>query len=202
MDLGVMLGVVGGLVGLVVALGVPLAMWRGTVSRWVAIRPETGRHASCDAAMLRARLLALDDSRQPFRYVPGPNGTIVAEWRIADAAWEQFFGRFHAIEDYRATLAFSPEYSEVRVLEQRSGSRTGPGEYTTKSFQGIVLFERSRHREWALTGNLPIEPREVLSYDFDVRRIKGPLIDATRECGWVWVPVIFRSHLTAGRKLS
>ncbi|OFW14655.1 MAG: hypothetical protein A3H29_02950 [Acidobacteria bacterium RIFCSPLOWO2_02_FULL_67_21] len=202
MDLGATLGVGAGVLGLVIGLGVPLAMWRGTVSRWVAIRPEAGRYASCDEATLRARLLALDDSQQPFRYAAEPNGTIAAEWRIADAAWTQFFGRFQAVEHYRATLAFSPEHSEVRVLEQRSGSRTGPGEYTTNSFQGIVLFERSRHREWALTGNAPIDPREVLSYDFDVRRVKGPLIDATRECGWTWVPVVFRSHLTAGRKLS
>lgn len=202
MDLAVAAGVLGGVIGLLVALGVPLAMWRGTVSRWLAIRPDTGRHASCDEATLRARLLALDDPHQPFRYVPGTHGTIVAEWRIADAAWEQFFGRFHAVEHYRATLAFSPEHGEVRAIEQRSGSRTGPGEYSTNAFQGIVLFERSRHREWALTGNLPIEPREVLHYDFDVRRIKGPLIDATRACGWTWVPVVFRSHLTAGRKLS
>lgn len=197
-----MLGLAGGLIGVVVGLGVPLAMWRGTVSRWLAIRPEAGRRADCDAATLGARLLALDDPRQPFRYAPGPSATIVAEWRIADAAWQQFFGRFRAVEQYCATLAFSPEHREVRVLEQRSGSRTGPGEYATSSFQGIVLFERSRHREWALTGNLPIEPREVLSYDFDVRRIKGPLIEATRECGWTWVPVIFRSQLTARRKLA
>ncbi len=202
MDLGLTLGVLGGLAGLVVGLGVPLAMWRGTVSRWVAIRPEAGRHASCEAETLRTRLLALDDSSQPFRYAPGPDGTIVAEWRIADATWQQFFGRFHAVENYRATLALSPEYGEVRVLEQRSGSRTGPGEFTTNSFQGIVLFERSRHREWALTGNPAVEPREVLSYDFDVRRIKGPLIDATRACGWTWVPVIRRAHLAAGRKLA
>ena len=202
MDLGATLGVGAGVLGLVIGLGVPLAMWRGTVSRWVAVRPEAGRHASCDAAALRARLLALNDPRQPFQYTSASDGAIVAEWRIADSTWQQFFGRFHAVEKYRATLAFSPEHSEVRVLESRSGSRTGPGEYTTNSFQGIVLFERSRHREWALTGNLPIEPREVLSYDFDVRRIKGPLIDATIACGWTWVPVILRSHLTASRKLS
>lgn len=202
MDPFVAVGVLGGLVGLVAGLGVPLAIWRGSVSRWVAIRPDAGRHANCDEATLRARLLALDDPRQPFRYASGPNGTIVAEWRIADAGWEQFFGRFHAVEHYRATLAFSPAHSEVRALEQRSGSRSGPGEYRTSSFQGIVLFERSRHREWALTGNLPIEPKEVLSYDFDVRRIKGPLIDATRACGWTWVPVVLRAHVFARRKLA
>lgn len=197
-----MLGLAFGLLGLAMGLGVPIAMWRGTVSRWLAIRPEPGRHANCDEAALRARLLALDDPRQPFRYVPGPNGTIVAEWQIADAAWEQFFGRFHVVERYCATLAFSSQHSEVRALEQRSGSRTGPGEYSTSAFQGVVLFERSRHREWALTGNVPIDAQTVVSYDFDVRKIKGPLIEATRECGWTWVPVIFRSHLAAVRKLS
>ena len=201
MELSVTLGVLGGLVGLVAGLGVPLAMWRGTVSRWASIRPAAER-TPCDPATLRARLLARHDPRQPFQYTSASDGTIIAEWRIADATWQQFFGRFRAVENYRATLALSPEHREVCVLEQRSGSRSGPGEYTTNSFQGIVLFERSRHREWALTGNLPIEPREVLSYDFDVRRIKGPLIDATLDCGWAWVPVIFRSHLDASRKLS
>jgi hypothetical protein len=190
-----------GMAGLVIALGVPYAMWRGSISRWLAIRPEEGR-THCAPETLRTRLLALDDPRQPFRYESASDGTIVAEWRIAEVTWPQFFGRFHAVESYRATLAISPEHREVRVLEKRSGSRSGPGEYSTNTFQGIVLFERSRHREWALTGNLAIEPREILSYDFDVRRVKGPLIDATLECGWTWVPVIFRSQLTASRKLS
>lgn len=197
-----MLGLAVGLLGLAIGLGVPIAMWRGVVSRWLAIRPDTGHDAPCDEMTLRARLLALDDPQQPFRYTPGPDNTIVAEWRIADASWQQFFGRFHVTEQYRATLAFSPRHGEVRVLEQRSGSRTGPGEYSTSAFQGIVLFERSRHHEWALAGNVPIDARTVVSYDFDVRKIKGPLIEATRDSGWTWVPVIFRSHLTAGRKLS
>jgi len=200
-DTAVALGLLGGLIGVAAAIGVPIAMWRGTVSRWAAVRPrpETGR---CDPGTLWSRLLALDDPRQPFRYVAPGDGTITAEWRVADATWTQFFGRFRAVESYRATLALSPEHGEVRVLEQRSGSRSGPGEYSTSSFQGIVLFERSRHREWALTGNVPTDLREVLSYDFDVRRIKGPLIDATLACGWTWVPVIFRSHLTATRALA
>ena len=197
-----MFGIAVGLLGLILALGIPIAMWRGTVSRWLALRPEAGQQPRCDGAALRTRLLSLDDPRQPFRYVPGPEGTIVAEWRIADATWEQFFGRVRAVEHYSATLALSAEHSEVRILERRSGSRTGPGEYSTSAFQGVVLFERSRHHQWTLTGNPPVDARTVLSYDFDVRRIKGPLIEATRDSGWTWVPVIFRSHLTAARKLS
>ncbi len=201
MDTTVALGLLAGVIGALLGIGVPIAMWRGTVSRWVAIRPASGT-APCDPGALWSRLLALDDPRQPFRYVAPGDGTITAEWRIADATWTQFFGRFRAVEQYRATLALSPQHSEVRALEQRSGSRSGPGEYSTSSFQGIVLFERSRHREWALTGNVPTDLREVLSYDFDVHRIKGPLIDATLACGWTWVPVILRSHLTAERALA
>ncbi|MDA1185891.1 MAG: hypothetical protein O2930_14760 [Acidobacteria bacterium] len=196
------LGTAAGLLGVAAALGVMLAMWRGTVSRWVAIRPEPGQQACCDEATLRARLLALDDPRQPFRYTPGPDGTIVAEWRIADAAWEQFFLRFHVVEHYRATLVFCPEHREVRILERRSASRMEPGQYAASAFQGIVLFEWARHRDWALTGNAPVDPRTAVNYDFDVPRIKGPLIDAVRECGWTWVPVLRRAHLTTSRKLA
>ncbi len=87
-----------------------------------SIRPAAER-TPCDPATLRARLLARQDPRQPFQYTSASDGTIVAEWRIADATWQQFFDRFRAVERYRATLALSPEHREVRVLEQRSGSR-------------------------------------------------------------------------------
>jgi hypothetical protein len=201
-DTGTLIGLVMGLVGVALGLGVPIAMWRGVISRWLAIRPEAGARGACDPETLRTRLLALNSADQPFRYVPAADGGVVAEWRIADATWQQFFARFHATEDYRATLAFSAEHREVRVLEQRSSTRSGPGEASASRFQGIDLFERSRHREWALTGRLPVVPRDALSFDFDVRRIKGPLIDTTLACGWTWVPVVLRSHLTAQRRLA
>lgn len=203
MDTGTAVGIAVGLFGLVLGLGVPIAIWRGTFSRWVAIRPDGAtRSMVCDAETLRARLLALNDANQPFSYIPAPDGTVVATWRIADATWQQFFARFHATDTYRATLAFAPEHREVRALEQRSSTRSGPGEQSASAFQGIVLFERSHYREWALTGRLPLVPREAVSFDFDVRRIKGPLIDTTLACGWTWVPVVMRSHLTAHRRLA
>ena len=202
MDTGTIVGVAMGLVGVALALGVPLAMWRGTFSRWLAVRPGASASQACDAGTLRTRLLALDDPDQPFSYTQAPDGTLVAEWRIADATWQQFFARFHATETYRATLALDPAHREVRALEHRTSTRTGPGEASVSSFQGVVLFKRSRHRQWALTGRLPVVPRDALSFDFDVRRIKGPLIETTLACGWTWVPVILRSHLTARRRLS
>lgn len=201
MTTGTVLGLVVGMLGVALALAVPFAMWRGTVSRWAAIRPRTGAETA-EATLLRARLLALDDPAQPFSYAAQPDGSVVAEWRIADATWQQFFARFRATEHYRATLALAPAHREVRVLEQRSSTRTGPGEASANSFQGIVLFERSQYRHWALAGPLPVVPKDVLHFDFDVRRIKQPLIDATLASGWTWVPVVLRRHLTTERQLA
>lgn len=202
MDTGTLIGLVVGLLGLGLGLAVPIAMWRGTFSRWIAIHPDADSASPCAVDSLRTRLLALNRVDLPFQYSASDNGTVVAEWRIADATWQQFFARYHATESYRATLAFAPAHREVRVLEQRSSTRSGPGEYSASAFQGVVLFERSQYRAWALTGAVPVTPHDTVAFDFDVRRIKGPLISAVLACGWTWVPVVLRSHLTARRRLA
>ena len=101
----------------------------------------------------------------------------------------------------RRLKALELQLPEAADLISRS-LRAGPGEVTTSAFQGVVLFDKAHYREWALTGGLPTVPRDTASFDFDVRRIKAPLITTTLACGWTWVPVTRRAHLTAGRPLA
>ncbi len=201
MDTGALVGLLVGLFGVALGLAVPVAMWLGTFSRWTAIRPEGPLAGHCDADTLRSRLLALNDPDQPFTYGANADHTLTAEWRIADATWHQFFARCHATERYRATLSFVAAHREVRVLEERTSLRQGAGEMSASRFQGIVLFERSAYREW-VAGPPSLVPREAISFDFDVRRIKGPLIATVLACGWTWVPVVLRSHLSTTRQLG
>lgn len=200
---GVIIGALAGLLGVAVGIGAMVVVWRGTVSRWLAIRPDRPVPTPCSGETLRARLLACDNPDEPFHVTADPaSDAIVASWRFLDASWQQFFGRFHATEDYRATLTLVPAHHEVRVLETRRSLRVGPGEGETSYFQGVVLFEKSRYREWALTGTFPAVPRDTASFDFDVRRIKAPLMRTTLACGWTWVPVTRHAHLALARPLA
>ena len=67
MDTGTLIGLVVGLLGLGLGLAVPIAMWRGTFSRWIAIHPDADSASPCAVDSLRTRLLALNRVDLPFQ---------------------------------------------------------------------------------------------------------------------------------------
>ncbi|MCL4532068.1 MAG: hypothetical protein M1582_02575 [Actinobacteria bacterium] len=207
--IGLLVGGGVGLLGVIAGLAVPIMMFRGTFSRWTAVRPAPGTAPLPRDALLQ-RLIDLNDPRQPFSYRTDDRFDLRAEWRLADAAWWGFFQKNRLLETYLAKIYLHDRYREVRIVEERgrlqwTGGLQGPVPrvaWQRSFFRGIVLFERSREIAYGFREIAPTQLDRVVDYDFDVWRVKGPILRAAVEAGWTFCPVVFERHLTADRPLA
>jgi len=202
-----LVGLAVGILGAAFAVGVVMAVLRGSFSRVLAAKPPA-HVAPVGRQELIERLLALDDPAQPFHYRTDSQYDLVAEWRIADASWWGFFSRYRLQETYRAKICLNEAHREARVLEERARVRwVGNGSQPSVSweahrFQGVVLAERTREVEYGFRRPLSPDWGRVVDYDFDVWRVKGPIRDTVLASGWIFCPVTRESHLRANRPLA
>ncbi len=212
MDSDLLAGILGaalGLVGVGAALWVVVAMQRGTFSRWTASRSEQGI-APVSREVLLQRLLALDDPSQPFSYRPDERYDVRAEWKIADSTWWGLFQKNRLSETYLARVYLADRFRELRIVEERGRLEWSAGtaglvprvSWNRRFFKGIVLFERSREIAYGIADPRTMEPGKVVDYDFDVWRIKGPILRTAVESGWTFCPVVSEGQLTANRPMA
>lgn len=198
-----------GLLGALVGISVPVMMFRGSFSRWTATRPSPGI-APVSKEVLLQRLLALNDPSRPYSYRPDDRYDIRAEWRLADASWWGALQRNHLSENYLAKIYLHDRFREVRIVEERGrlewiAGMNGPVPrvaWSRQFFKGIVLFERSREVAYGIKDFIPPDWGAVVDYDFDVWRVKGPILRTAVESGWTFCPVVMESHLTADRPMA
>ncbi len=198
-----------GLLGAMAGLAVPILIWRGSFTRWLAARPDAGvAPVSRDELMLR--LLALDNPKRPFSYRPDDRYDLRAEWRLADASWWGVFQRNHLSASYLARVYLHERHREVRVFESWGRLEWSAGMYGVvprvswrrQFFRGVILFRRTKEIAYGIKDELPLDWGKVVDYDFDVWRIKGPILRTAVESGWTFCPVVHEGHLTADRRLA
>lgn len=198
-----------GLIGVLAGLAVPLMMLRGTFSRVLAVKPRPYVAPVPKAALLE-RLLALNDPGQPFSYRPDDKYDLRAEWRLADTAWWGFFQRNRLLATYLARVNLNDPHREARVYEERGRLEWSAGtrglvprvSWQKSFFKGVVLFERSREIAYGMKSLDPVDWGKVVDYDFDVWRVKGPILTTVTESGWSFVPVVHEHQLRADRQLA
>lgn len=145
-------------------------------------------------AMLRKRLLALNDDDTPFRVRDGADEGVdlVAEWKIVDARWYEIFAKAGIKRTFRVLMKIDAAKGEVRSVDEAldvewragvpvlSAKAAGfRGQKSEKSFEIVYAF-----REDGSFG-------EVYDYQFDTAKIKNPLRDAAGGAGWGWRGVAF-----------
>ena len=197
----VAIGLGGVLLGVFVIVAIPF----GLFNRLLRVRPAPGI-TPLSADILLQRLLALDDHQQPWTIRPAPDdrhADLIAEWRIADNRWWGLFQRNSLRRSYRAYIRLDASSHEVRITES-SGSVTWSAgtagvvpqvHWEARFFRGVVLFERAREIAYGLAELLPPRPAEVVAYDFDPWRVKGPILRAAVESGWTYAPVVHAYQL-------
>lgn len=146
------------------------------------------------AAKLRAALIGVDRKTAPFTVRGGKEEGVdlVAEWRIVDAKWYEFFAKAGIKRVFKVLMTFDEAKGVVRAADQewqvewRAGTPTLSlsGEYFRgrkweKSFETVYAF-----REDGSFG-------KIYDYRFDTSEIKEPLIAAAHEAGWGWKSVAF-----------
>ena len=156
-------------------------------------RPPVGTPA-LPATELRARLLALNRPTAPYRVVDGraEGVDLIAEWKIADAAWPAPFATAGLARVFRIALRLDPAAQAVRAQDRaytvtwRAGvpalalaAQGFRGQQQAVAFGGGSAFTETR------------APGEVYHYRFTTGELKRPLQEAVTRCGWTYTGVAF-----------
>jgi hypothetical protein len=160
--------------------------------------------APAPAAVLRERLLAVGKAEVPFTVRAGEEpGTLVAEWRYADARWLDL-ARAHAMhKSIRYVMRFDEPGHSVRVLEYRAefGASAGAGgaglQYSIR--RGITFIDTQTETVLGLqVKDGVLTPALSYSWKFDIDEIRGPLARIVNEAGWAWKPLMLDVPWLAG----
>jgi hypothetical protein len=151
-----------------------------------------------------SRILALNEPTKPYHIVKGDSTDLIAEWKIADASWWGIFNKNGFRESYRANLLLDETRHSVRCFEELGSVSWSAGmsgltpmiNYNKSFFSGRVLYKKEYSVQYGIKD--PSQPAigKVYEYQFDVDEIRKPIINVVKECGWEWVPVTARRHIS------
>ncbi|MES2034394.1 MAG: hypothetical protein V4466_09480 [Pseudomonadota bacterium] len=145
-------------------------------------------------ATLRKRLMATNDPTKPYRVRDGgPEGVdMVAEWKIVDAKWYEFFAKAGIKRSFDVWMKFDEAKGEVRAVDH---------DWTVEWRAGVPTLsfaaEAFRGQKWEKGFEMVYAFREdgtfgkVYSYNFDSTAIKNPIKEAVLAAGWGWRGVAF-----------
>ena len=170
-----------------------MASWAGTIKPEAATEPV-------DLTEMRARLLSVNELDIPFRIVPGKNGKLVAEWRIADARWAGPMQAGGLKMVHKITLVLDETRKRVyaRDREWKCSFRAGIGRLSIfgSFFIGIAYFSYERAAEYGLLfRNGKLVFGSAYNYRFQLIEMKKPLVDVITDSGWTFRPVVVFARL-------
>ncbi|MFE9838215.1 hypothetical protein ACFYP4_24200 [Streptomyces sp. NPDC005551] len=156
-------------------------------------RPEGGV-APAPPEGMRAALLDLNRPDVPFVIRDGAaeDADLVAEWRMAEPAWQTLFIESQLTRAVRIRMRLVPEDHEVRALEEQwEVTRVGNPPRLVISQEHSRGQDRTVSRHWTIErgSNGRLEATET--FRFDGAELRNPLRDATLESGWTWRGVVF-----------
>jgi hypothetical protein len=157
-------------------------------------RPDAGV-APRPAREVREALLALAGPDVPWTVraaAQGEGADLVAEWRVREPAWQEFFRARHVARTVRIRLRLVPDGPEVRALDEQ---------WEVTWHDGTPRFARSREygrgpsrtvsKRWSYERGEDGERHLRETFAFDSADMKDPLRDAVLKAGWAWRGVVF-----------
>ncbi|MEU8674653.1 hypothetical protein [Streptomyces sp. NPDC048560] len=146
------------------------------------------------AQELRTALLGLNRPDVPYIISDGAaqGADLVAEWRLAEPAWQTFFIGSQLTHALRIRMRLAEEVPEVRAVEEQwEVTRVGNPPRLQTSAEYARGAGRTVSRRWTLQRgeNGRIEATE--SFSFDSAQLTDPLRKAALEAGWTWRGLIF-----------
>lgn len=179
---------------LVLYLG--LATWfMARTAAWAAtIEPPAGAGAGTSAVELRQRLLGLSSLDLPFTIRELPNGDLMAEWRLVDAAWTSVFSRAGLRKSLTLRLRLGRDRI-VRVIEsERALSWSGGvrGALAAASWARPIRFFHveagAAHGVILQDGGWQADA--AYNYRYDAIEVKAPVVRTIVAAGWTFRPVL------------
>ncbi|ATC63890.1 hypothetical protein CMV30_07975 [Nibricoccus aquaticus] len=176
------------------------AFWFFKGSTWAAtIAPVAENSLPASASELRARLLAIENLKQPITVTAGATpDEVIVTWR-ADAAWLTHAQASGLKRTHKLVLHLDESSRTLRVREYMSALdwSAAPDRAAVQWHMktGIVFFEQRHERVFGLqldpaTGRF--KPELSYAYTFNLQELKAPLIAATTHAGWTWKPILWK----------
>ena len=155
-------------------------------------RPADGV-APRPAAEVRAALLGLSRPDVPYVVRDGnaEGADLVAEWRVLDPAWRNFFIRSQVSRVFQTRMRLVPEKNEVRCLDQQfevSWVGDTPRLAIAAEVQRGQVHTVSKR--WTLGGGEDGGIEATETFRFDSNDLKTHLQEAVLGAGWTWRGVI------------
>ncbi|MFF2524099.1 hypothetical protein [Streptomyces liangshanensis] len=142
---------------------------------------------------VREALLGLNQPDVPYVIRDGAahGADLVAEWRMAEPAWQSLFADSRLTRAVRIRMRVARESHEVRAVEEQwEVTRVGDPPRLVTSSKYTRGPDRTVSRQWTIgrgeSGRL--EATEISR--FDSGELRRPLQDAVLALGWTWRGVV------------
>lgn len=146
------------------------------------------------AEEVRAALLGLNRPDVPYLVRDGAadGADLVAEWRMAEPAWQTLFIESQLTRAVRIRMRLVQEDHEVRALEEQwEVTRVGNSPRLAISSEYSRGPDRTISRHWTIErgGSGGIEATET--FRFDAAELRNPLRNTVLRSGWTWRGLLF-----------
>ncbi|MFE7369212.1 hypothetical protein [Streptomyces anulatus] len=143
---------------------------------------------------LRAALLGLNGPDVPYIVSDGAahGADLVAEWRIAEPAWQHVFVQSQLTHAIRIRMRLAEDVPEVRAVEESwEVTRVGNPPRLRTSAEYARGGGRTVSRRYTLRRGESGRLEATESFGFDSAQLTDPLRNTALEAGWTWRGVIF-----------
>ncbi|MFI6879354.1 hypothetical protein ACIBL6_38540 [Streptomyces sp. NPDC050400] len=156
-------------------------------------RPETGV-APASPDEVRAALLALNTDDVPYVIRDGgaDEADLVAEWRLAEPAWQTFFSRTQVTHAVRIRMRLDVANHEVRALEEQWELQwVGNPPRLQMSTEYSRGPDRTVTRQWTIERGDSGRLQATETFRYDASDLRRPVRDAVLQSGWGWKGLMF-----------
>ncbi|MFJ8044068.1 hypothetical protein ACIRBX_26560 [Kitasatospora sp. NPDC096147] len=156
-------------------------------------RPADGVAPRPAAEVYRA-LLGLNRPDVPYVIRDGraEGADLVAEWRVLDPAWRNFFVATQVSRLFTVRMLLVPEKHEVRTLDQQFEVTWTAGGIPHLAIAAEVQRGQVHptSKRWTIGGGENGGSGMTQTYDFDSADLKTPLQETVLGAGWTWRAVV------------
>src|SRR3954466_10679102 len=141
------------------------------------------------AEEVRQSLLALNGPDVPYviRYGAAKQADLVAEWRIAEPTWQNFFIQSQLTHAVRIRMRLDRKEHEVRALEERwEVPRVGNPPRLQVSSQSPRGPDRTTSRQWTLSRGEGGRLQATESFRYSSAEMRDPIQSTVLKSGWTW----------------